>query len=46
MIADMQLPDLETRQAILQAKCEEQGVTLPDQILLSIADLVETNIRE
>ena len=46
MIADMQLPDLETRQAILQAKCEEKGITLPDQILLSIADLVETNIRE
>ena len=46
MIADMQLPDLETRQAILQAKCEEKGITLPDQVLLMIADLVETNIRE
>jgi chromosomal replication initiator protein len=46
MLADMQLPDLETRQAILQAKCEEKGVTLPDNILLFIADLVETNIRE
>ena len=46
MIADMQLPDLETRQAILQAKCEEKGITLPDQVLLAIADLVETNIRE
>ena len=46
MIADMQLPDLETRQAILQAKCEEKGINLPDQVLLYIADLVETNIRE
>ncbi len=46
MIADMQLPDLETRQAILQVKCEEKGVTLPNQIILYIADLVETNIRE
>jgi len=46
MVTDMQLPDLETRQAILQAKCDEKRVTLPDQVLLSIADLVETNIRE
>lgn len=46
MIADMQLPDVETRQAILQAKCEERKIKLPDQILLCIADLVETNIRE
>ncbi len=46
MMADMQLPDLETRQAILQAKCEEKGVVLPDTVTLFIADLVETNIRE
>jgi chromosomal replication initiator protein len=46
MIADMQLPDLETRQAILQAKCEERHVQLSDTVLLFIADLVETNIRE
>ncbi|MEI6478464.1 MAG: chromosomal replication initiator protein DnaA [bacterium] len=46
MIADMQLPDQETRQAILQAKCEEKGISLPDQVIFYIADLVETNIRE
>jgi chromosomal replication initiator protein len=46
MIADMQLPDLETRQAILIAKCQEKGITLPDSALLYIADQVETNIRE
>lgn len=46
MIADMQLPDLETRHAILQAKCEEKGIDLPSTVLMYIADLVETNIRE
>ena len=46
MIADIQLPDLETRQAILQAKCQEKGITLPDSALLYIADQVESNIRE
>jgi len=46
MIADMQLPDLETRQAILLAKCQERSIVLPDEVLLMIADKVETNIRE
>lgn len=46
MIADMQLPDLETRQAILLAKCQEKGIGLPDETLLFIAERVETNIRE
>lgn len=46
MIADMQLPDLETRQAILISKCQEKGVSLPDSVLLYIADQVESNIRE
>jgi chromosomal replication initiator protein len=46
MIADMQLPDMETRTAILQAKCEEKGINLSNEILHHIADMVETNIRE
>ena len=46
MIADMQLPDLETRQAILLSKCQEKGITLPDSVILYIADQVESNIRE
>jgi chromosomal replication initiator protein len=46
MIADMQLPDAETRQAILKAKCLEKNISLPDSIILYIADHVETNIRE
>lgn len=46
MIADMQLPDSETRQAILKAKCQEKGINLPDSIVTYIAESVETNIRE
>ena len=46
MIADMQLPNLETRLAILQAKCEEKNITIEPDILLYIADRVESNIRE
>ena len=46
MIADMQLPDLETRMAILNAKCEERGINLPDEVVLYIADNIESNIRE
>lgn len=46
MIADIQLPDLETRQAILLEKCQERGVSLPDEVTLYIAERVESNIRE
>lgn len=46
MVANMQLPDLETRQAILMSKAQERGITLPREALEYIADQVETNIRE
>lgn len=46
MITDMQLPDIETRQAILQAKCESEGVKFEPAVLSFIANLIETNIRE
>jgi chromosomal replication initiator protein len=46
MIADMQFPDKDTRQAILQAKCQEKGVQLPATVLAFIAAQIETNIRE
>lgn len=46
MIADMQLPDSETRQAILLSKCEEKNIKLPNEVLEFIADLIETNVRE
>jgi chromosomal replication initiator protein len=46
MIADISLPDFETRMAILRAKSEEKGVSLPDEILNYIATNIKRNIRE
>jgi len=46
MIADIQLPDLETRLAILQAKCAERSIILTPDVLTYIADHVESNVRE
>jgi chromosomal replication initiator protein len=46
MVANMQLPDLETRQAILMSKAQERGITLPKDALEYIANHIETNIRE
>ncbi len=46
MVADMQLPDQSTRQAILMAKCHEKHIKMPDSVLSYIAEQIETNIRE
>ncbi len=46
MVANMQLPETETRQAILMSKAQERGITLPPDALEYIANQVDTNIRE
>jgi chromosomal replication initiator protein len=46
MVANMQLPESETRQAILMSKAQERGITLPPEALAFIATEVDTNIRE
>lgn len=46
MIADISSPDLETRTAILEAKCREKQFDLPNEIVLYIANLIQSNIRE
>lgn len=46
MIADISLPDLETRIAILEAKCKEKNLALESQILHFIANNIQNNIRE
>jgi chromosomal replication initiator protein len=46
LIADVQPPDLETRIAILQAKCAKLDVDVPDDVLAYIAHKVQSNIRE
>ncbi|MBI4032727.1 chromosomal replication initiator protein DnaA [Candidatus Berkelbacteria bacterium] len=46
MVADIQSPDLETRQAILRHKCQEKGVVFPSDVLEYVAQRVQSNIRE
>ena len=46
LIADIQPPDLETRLAILRAKAERAGRSVPDDILQAIAHFMQSNIRE
>lgn len=46
MIADIGTPDLETRIAILEAKCKEKKYQLNDELLQFIAKEVSNNIRE
>jgi chromosomal replication initiator protein len=46
LTADIQLPDLETRLAILRSKAERLGHAIPAEILELIAHRVQSNIRE
>jgi chromosomal replication initiator protein len=46
LTADIQLPDLETRLAILRSKAERLGHTIPVEIMDLIARQVQSNIRE
>jgi chromosomal replication initiator protein len=46
LTADIQFPDLETRIAILKKKAQMENVSIPDDVLVFIADKVVSNIRE
>lgn len=46
MIADIAQPDMETRLAILEAKCREKSIVLASDILQYIAGTVQSNVRE
>lgn len=46
LIADIQMPDLETKVAILKKKAEFENFEIPDNVAFFIASKIESNIRE
>lgn len=46
LLSDVQPPSLETRVAILRMKAASQNITLRDDVLMFVAERVQTNIRE
>ncbi len=46
LMADIQMPDIETRKAILQTKAEANGLAVPDELMDFIAQQVRHSIRE
>lgn len=46
MIADIGAPDLETRIAILKAKCLDRNYNLDEELLRYIATAIQNNVRE
>lgn len=46
MIADITLPDFETRMAILKAKAKEKNLNISNEILAYIATHIQKNVRE
>ena len=46
LIADIQVPDLELRIAIIKKKAEQVGVELPEDVLTFLAENLRSNIRQ
>jgi chromosomal replication initiator protein len=46
LVADVQVPELETRVAIVRKKAEVEGVWLEDNVAMLLAQSVRSNVRE
>lgn len=46
LIADIQLPEIETRVAIARRKAMDEGLSLPDEVAFFLAENVRSNVRE
>ncbi|MGV8877797.1 MAG: chromosomal replication initiator protein DnaA [Sphingobacteriaceae bacterium] len=44
--ADLQIPDIETRMAILKKKIYQDGIELPDEVVEYVAHNIDNNVRE
>ncbi|MDA3904306.1 MAG: chromosomal replication initiator protein DnaA [Desulfuromusa sp.] len=46
LIADIQAPDTETKQAILSMKADQNNIKLPEDVIFFLANAVSNNVRE
>lgn len=46
MIVDLPAPDIESRSAILRAKAAQNSITLADEVIEHLANIIEGNVRE
>ncbi|MGM0414418.1 MAG: chromosomal replication initiator protein DnaA [Bacillota bacterium] len=46
LITDIQSPDLETRIAILRKKADIENLQIPNEVIIDIANKIQSNIRE
>ncbi|MET0594882.1 MAG: chromosomal replication initiator protein DnaA [Polyangiaceae bacterium] len=46
LVADVQMPEMETRVAIVRKKAQIEGIDLPDDVAVYLAQSIRSNIRE
>lgn len=46
MVIDIQMPDMETRQAIIQSKLAQSGFSMRDDVIEFLATNIRSNVRE
>ena len=46
LIADIQAPDTETKQAILNMKADQNNIRLPEDVIYFLANSISNNVRE